>query len=192
MLDFVHSEILFVVGGPEHRTTELLNIHNWQWNIKEPYPNVTDIQALNLISYSESFYVFGGVFMNTLVTNEILSFKNGTWAKVGEMLSNRIHFSVSLIVDKVYIVGGDKKQKSEVCKLSLDVYLYMDIVECEENLTVAYQNFKQPVLFSIDSCNEHLSKYETKGIKDLMILSNETFKEFDNFVKVQKSNYRIG
>ena len=181
------SENLLVVGGPAHRTTETLSLNNWQWNIVEPYPNVNDVQATNIISHRQSFYVFGGVFNYTLVTNEILCFKNGNWSKVGDLLSKRVHFSVILIDNRVFIVGGEKKHQNEICNLS-------KTVKCEQDYIINYQNYKQPVLFSVDldvPCRKHISKFETKENKELMILSNETFKEIENFVEVHKTNYRI-
>ena len=149
----------------------------------EPYPKVTDIQAFNIISNNQAFYIFGGVFNKTLVANEILSFKNKTWSKVGILLSKRESFSVVLVIDQVYIVGGEKKQTSEVCKLSTTV-------SCEEDSTIDYKNFKQPVLFSVDLCTNYFLNYEPKEPKELLILSNKNFQEIDNFVKVQSTNYR--
>ena len=93
--------------------TELLSLDNWQWYIMEPYPNVTDIQSSNIISYNQSFYVFGGSFNGTLVTNEILRFKNKTWSRVGNLLSKKERFSVMLIFDKVYISKGQVFRRLE-------------------------------------------------------------------------------
>ena len=189
------SESLFVVGGNAHRTTELLSLNNWQWNVRDPYPHVTDIHVLNIISKHQSFYIFGGVFNGTLVTSEILNFKNdpinGTWSNVGNILSKRKQFSVTLVGDKVYLVGGDKKQKSEVCKLSNYRYLYLDIVQCEEHSQIGYQNFKQPVLFNhVDNCQYKDEIYESIEVKELVIISKRTFQTIDSFASVPKTNFR--
>ena len=174
---------MFVVGGPAHRTTELLDFNNFQWNITEPYPDVTAVQSFNIISSNKSFYVFG-VLNDTLATDEILRFKNDIWSKVGNLLSKRRKFSVILIVNKVHIVGVGNKQKNEVCLLS-------NIVKCElDLLNTTYKGFVQPVLFSVDSCDQTMPTYESVEIKELVILSNATFEKIDQFTPIQKTNFR--
>ena len=172
--------------------TELLSLDRWQWNIMEPYPDVTDIQSSNIISYNQSFYVFGGSFNGTLVTNEILRFKNKTWSRVGNLLSKRVTFSVIKISDKVHIVG---ELKNEVCSLSVTV-------TCKQDLSIDYHGFKQPVLFSFnvepllkivdDSCEKMMPNFEQKSTEQLIILSNTTFNEFERLVSTRvETDYRI-
>ena len=151
----------------------------------KPYPNVTDINSVNIISYSHTFYVFGG-HVNGQVTNDILGYEGETWSRVGSLTSKRIKFSVFLNVDKVYIIGGQKKQKYELCVLS-------NTVNCEQDLGIDFQGSEEPVLFGLSKdgpCDLTISKYESKETKELMILSNATFNEVDNFVPVQKTNHR--
>ena len=157
----------------------------------DPYPDVKNILASNIISHNYYFYTFGGIFNDSLVTNEILRFKNEIWSKVGNLLSKREQFSIALFFNKVHVIGGKKKQENEVCKLS-------DTVNCEQDFIIDFKNFKQPVLLSVnldDSCAENnmktISKYEPSEIKDLIILTNETFKEIENFVQVYKTNNTI-
>ena len=153
----------------------------------EPYPSVTDIQALNLISHNQALYVFGGVFNETLVTNQILIFKNETWSNVGNLLSKRVQFSVILIGDIVHIVSGEEQQNNEMCILS-------NIVSCMEDNTINYKNFKQPILFSPnldDLCNKNITSSKSNELKELMILSKVAYKEIDNFVNVEKTKHRL-
>ena len=179
------SEKVFVVGAREHRTTELLSINNWQWNIMDPYPNAKDIHSVKIISYNRIFYVFGG-YVNNQVTNDILGFENKSWSRVGSLTSKRIKFSVILNVDKVFVIGGQKKQKYEVCTLS-------NTVNCEQDSSIDFQGSEQPVLFGISKdgpCDLSFSNYESIETKELMILSNATFNDVDNFSPVRKTNYR--
>ena len=120
------------------------------------------------------------------MTREILSFKNETWSRVGSLASKRINFSVILNVDKVYVIGGQKKQKYELCTLS-------NTVNCERDLSIDFEGSEEPVLFGISKdgpCDVTISNYESNETKELMILSNVTFKEVENFLSVKKTNYR--
>ena len=176
---------MFVVGAPIHRTTESLSFDKWQWNIMDPYPNVKVVDSVKIVSYNHTFYVFGG-FVNNQVTNDILSFEGEIWSRVGSLKSKRMKFSVVLILDKVYVIGGQKKQKYEMCTLS-------NIVNCEQDTSIDFQGSEEPVLFGVSadgSCDLSIPNYEPKETKELMILSNATFKEVDNFLPVQKTNYR--
>ena len=176
---------MFVVGASNHRTTELLDIYNWQWNIVDPYPNVKNINSVKIISFYRSFYVFGG-YINNQVTTDILCFKNEAWSRAGSLTSTRTKFSVLLNVDKVYVIGGQKKQKYEMCTLS-------NTVNCEQDLGTDFQGSEEPVLFGISKdgpCDVTISNYESNETKELMILSNVTFKEVENFLSVKKTNYR--
>ena len=102
---------MFVVGASKHKTTELLSLSNWQWNIMEPYPNVNDINSAKIISYYRTFYVFGG-YANGQVISDILGFENESWSRVGSLTTKRIKFSVILNFDKVFVIGGQKKNKN--------------------------------------------------------------------------------
>ena len=177
---------MFVVGGPSHRAVESFSLKNWQWNILDPYPNVTDIHSVKIVSHNHSFYVFGGV-NGTLVTNNIMRFRNETWSKIGSLISKRTKFSVILMVNKVHVIGGQAKHKNELCFIS-------NTVGCEQDFSIDFPGLEEPVLLGVnisDSCNFTIAKYESKETKELMILSNETFKEIKNFVEVQKNNDRI-
>ena len=176
---------MFVVGASKHRTTELLGINNWQWNIIDPYPNVKDVNSVKIVSHDRTFYVFGG-YVNNQVTSDILSFESETWSRVGSLTSKRIKFSVILNVDKVYVIGGQKKQKYEVCTLS-------NTVNCDQDLSIGFQGSEEPVLFGVSKdgpCDLTISNYESKETKELIILSNATFNEVGHFVPVKKTNYR--
>ena len=176
---------MFVVGAPIHRTTESLSFDKWQWNIMDPYPNVKVVDSVKIVSYNHTFYVFGG-YVNNQVTNDILSFEGEIWSRVGSLTSKRIKFSVLLNLDKVYVIGGQKKQKYEMCTLS-------NIVNCEQDTSIDFQGSEEPVLFGVSadgSCDLSIPNYEPEETKELMVLSNATFKEVDNFLPVQKTNYR--
>ena len=175
---------MFAVGANKHRITELLSVNNWKWNIMDPYPNVKDINSVKIVSYNGIFYVIGG-YANNQVTSDILVFESESWLRVGSLTSKRISFSVILNADKVYVIGGQKKQKYELCTLSMTVI-------CEQDSSIDFQG-SEPVLFGVSKdgpCDLTLSNYESKETKGLMILSNATFKEVDNFVSVQTANYR--
>ena len=154
----------------------------------DPYPNVKDVNAVKIISYNGIYYVFGGK-VNNEVTKDILSFEKETWSRVGSLSSERINFSVILNVEKVYVIGGQKNQKHDLCTLS-------NIVNCEQNVdgfsNFEFQASENPVMIGVRSdvsCNLTVSTSESKETKELMILSNATFKEVDHFVPV-KTNYR--
>ena len=176
---------MFVVGAPIHRTTESLSFDKWQWNIMDPYPNVKVVDSVKIVSYNHTFYVFGG-FVNNQVTNDILSFEGEIWSRVGSLKSKRMKFSVVLILDKVYVIGGQKKQKYDLCTLS-------NTVSCKKDLGIDFQGSEEPVLLGVSSdgpCDLTFSFYEPKETKQLMILSNATFKEVDHFVSVKNTNNR--
>ena len=154
----------------------------------EPYPNVRDVSSVKIIPFtffSYAFYVFGG-YADDQVTKDILSFENEIWIRVGSLTSKRIKFSVILNVDKVYVIGGQKKQKYELCTLS-------NTISCEQDSSVDFDGSEEPVLFGIaanDSCDLSFPSFESKETKELIILSKATFNEVDHFVPVQKTNYR--
>ena len=151
----------------------------------DPYPNVKYINSVRIISYNRTFFVFGG-YADNQVTNQILAFKGKTWSRVGFLTSKRTKFSVILNADEVYVIGGQKKQKYELCMLS-------NTVNCEQDSSIDFQGSEEPVLFGISadgSCDLTIPNYKSKETKELMILSNATFKKVDNFFPVQKSNYR--
>ena len=176
---------MFCVGASQHRTSELLDTKNWQWSIMDPYPNAKEVNTVKIVSYNRAFYVFGG-YMNNRVTNNILSFENETWSRVGSLVSQRIKFSVILNVDKVFVIGGQKKQKFELCTLS-------NTVNCEQDSNIDFQSSEEPVLFGVGKdgpCDLTISSYKSKETKELMILSNALFTEVENFVPVKKTNYR--
>ena len=153
----------------------------------DAYPNVKDINSVKIISYNRTFYVFGGNVNNyNQVTSDILGFKDETWLRVGSLTTKRIKFSVTLNVDKVYIFGGHKKQKYEICTLS-------NTVNCEQDTSIDFQGSEEPVLFGVSKsspCGLKISNYESRETKELMILSNATFTEVDNFLPVKKTNLR--
>ena len=176
---------MFVVGANKHRTTELITTNKWKWSIMDPYPNVRDINSVKIVSYEKAFYVFGG-YADGQVTSDILGFENESWSRVGSLRSKRIRFSVILNVDKVYVIGGQKKQKYEVCTLS-------NTIECKKDTSIDFQGSEEPVLFGVSKdgpCDLAIPNYESKETKELMILSNATFNEVDNFLPLQKTNYR--
>ena len=151
----------------------------------DPYPNVKDVNSVKIISYNSIYYVFGG-YINNQVTDGILSFENGSWSRVGSLTAKRIKFSVILNNDKVFAFGGQKKQKYEVCTLS-------NTVNCEQDSSIDFQGSEQPVLFGISKdgpCDLSFSNYESIETKELMILSNATLNDVDNFSPVRKTNYR--
>ena len=176
---------MFTVGASKHRTTEVLGINDWQWSIVDPYPNVRDVNSVKIISYNRNFYVFGG-YVNNQLTDDILRFENEIWSRVGSLTSKRKKFSIILSVDKVYVIGGQKKQKYEMCTIST-------AVNCKQDLGTDFQGDEEPFLFGVSKdgpCDVTISNYESKETKELMILSNSTIKEVDNFLQVQKTNYR--
>ena len=184
-LNCIFLENLFVVGSQTHRTTELLSLNKWQWNIKDPYPNIKDRNPLKTIQYNRTFYVFEGYVQNQ-VSNIILGFEGETWSQVGSLFSKRKKFSVILNLDKVYVIGGQNKQKYELCTLS-------NTVSCEQVLNINFQGSEEPVLIGVskdDSCDLTIPNYAPKESKELMILSNATFKEVESFVRVQKTDFR--
>ena len=151
----------------------------------DPYPNVKDVNSAKIVSYNLAFFVFGG-YVNDQVTKNILCFENETWFRVGSLTSKRIKFSVILNVEKLYVIGGQKKQKYEICTLS-------NTVNCKQDSNIDFHGSEEPVLFGVSKdsqCDLTISSYESKEIKELMILSNATFNEVDNFVPVQNTNYR--
>ena len=150
----------------------------------DPYPNVKDVNSVKIISYNGIYYVFGG-FINNKITNDILSFEKETWSRVGSLTTKRIEFSIILNVDKVYVIGGQKKQKYDLCTLS-------NTVNCEQDSNIDFQGSEEPVLLGVSSngsCDLNFPTYESKETKELVILSNAIFKEVDRFVPV-KTNYR--
>ena len=178
-------ENVFIVGARGHRITELLKFSNWQWNIMDPYPNVKVANSVKIISYNDIYYIFGG-FIDNQVTDNILSFEKETWSRVGSLTSRRIKFSVILNVDKVYVIGGQKKQKYDLCTLS-------NTVNCEQDSNIDFQGSEEPVLLGVSSegsCDLTYPTYESKESKELLILSNATFKDVDHFVSVKNTNVR--
>ena len=151
----------------------------------DPYPKVKDVNSVKIVPHDSTFYVFGG-YVDNQVSSDILGFENENWSRVGSLATKRIKFSVILNVNKVYVIGGQKKHKYELCKVS-----NTDI--CEQDKSIDFQGSEEPVLFGFSktgSCDFTTSKYESKEIKELMILSNVTFNQVDYFVPVQKTNYR--
>ena len=150
-----------------------------------PYPNVNYVNSVKIISYNRYFYVFGG-YVNNQVTNDILGFENETWSRVGSLASSRTKFSVILNVDKVYVIGGQKTQKYELCSIS-------NTVNCEQDSSIDFQGSEEPFLFGVSKdgpCDLTISNFESKETKELMIFSNATMNEVDNFLPVQSTNYR--
>ena len=89
-------------------------------------------------------------------------------------------------LDKVYVIGGQKKQKYDLCTLS-------NTVNCEQDSNIDFKGSEEPVLLGVSSngrCDLTFSFYEPKETKQLMILSNATFKEVDHFVSVKNTNHR--
>ena len=178
-------ENAFVVGARTHRTVESLTFNSWQWNIMSPYPSAKDVNSVKIVSYDRVFYVFGG-YVNSQVTNDILSFENGAWSRVGSLTSKRTKFSVILNVDKIYVIGGRKTQKYELCTLS-------KTVDCERDSGIDFQSSEEPVLFGVSKdgpCDLTIPNYEPQETKELMILSNATFNEIEKFRPLKKTNYR--
>ena len=182
---------MFVIGGGVHRTSELLSVYNWQWNIMDPYPSINNVNSVKIIPYNQTFYVFGG-YVNDRITSDILcfndelSFKNESWSRVGILTSKRVRFSVILNIDKVFVIGGKGKQRHDICELS-------NTVNCEQDTSIYFEASEEPVLFGVRTdgpCDLKISTYKSKETKELMILSNAIFNEVDHFVPVQKTNYR--
>ena len=151
----------------------------------DPYPNVKDINSVKIISYNRTYFVFGGN-ANNQVTNDILGFKDEVWSRVGSLTSRRIKFSVFLNVDKVYVIGGQKKQKYDLCTIS-------NTVNCEQDSNIDFQGSEEPILLGVSSngsCDLTYPTYESKETKELLILSNATFKDVDHFVSVKNTNVR--
>ena len=151
----------------------------------DPYPNVKDINSVKIISYNRTYFVFGGN-ANNQVTNDILGFKDEVWSRVGSLTSRRIKFSVILNVDKVYVIGGQKKQKYDLCTIS-------NTVNCEQDSNIDFQGSEEPILLGVSSngsCDLTYPTYESKETKELLILSNATFKDVDHFVSVKNTNVR--
>ena len=151
----------------------------------DPYPDVKDVNSVRIISFNQTFFVFGG-YVDNQVTNHILAFKDETWSRVGSLTSKRIKFSVILNVNKVYVIGGQKNQKYELCSLA-------HTVSCKQDSSIDFQGSEEPVLFGVSadgSCDLTIPYYEPKETKELMILSNATFKKVDNFFPVKKTNHR--
>ena len=151
----------------------------------DPYPNVKDINSVKIISYNHTYFVFGGN-ANNQVTNGILGFKDEAWSRVGSLTSKRAKFSIILNTDKVFVIGGQKKQKYETCTIS-------NTVECLLDSSIDFEGSEEPILFGVranGSCDLTVSNYEPEEAEELMILSNATFKEVDNFVPILKKNYR--
>ena len=148
----------------------------------DPYPNVNDVSSVKILSYNRTFYVFGG-YVNDQVTKDILGFENETWSRVGSLTSSRIKFSVILNDNTVYVIGGLKKQKYEMCVLS-------HTVNCKQDSN--FEGSGEPFLFGLSagSCNVVVPEYESKETMEMMILSNATFNEVDDFVPVKRTNYR--
>ena len=176
---------MFVIGGNAHRTVESLSLDNWRWRILDPYPNVNSIHSVKTVSHNRSFFAFGGV-NESLVTNNILRYINETWSRVGILMSKRMKYSVILNVDKVYVIGGQKKQKYDLCTLS-------NTVSCEQDSSIDMPGLEDPALFGIKingSCELTVLKFESRETKELLILSKAKFNDVDNFVLVQNKNYR--
>ena len=151
----------------------------------DPYPKVKHVNSVKIISFDRTFYVFGG-YIDNQVTNRILSFKGKIWSRVGSLTTKRINFSVILNIDKVYVIGGQTSQKYDLCTLS-------NTVSCQLDSSIDFQGSEEPVLFGVRSnglCDLTNPIFEPNETKELMILSNATFKEVDNFLPVQKTNYR--
>ena len=157
----------------------------------DPYPNVKDINSVKIVSHNRTYFAFGGN-ANNQVTNGILGFKDEAWSRVGSLKSKRAKFSVIYNyinnTDKVFVIGGQKKQKYETCNVTIS-----NTVECLLDSSIDFEGSEEPVLFGVradGSCDLTVSNYESKEAKELMILSNATFKKVDNFVPIQKTSYR--
>ena len=151
----------------------------------DPYPNVKDINSVKIISCNGIYYIFGG-YINKQVTDDILNFEKETWSRVGSLTSKRVKFSVILNVNKVYVIGGQKKQKFDLCTIS-------STVNCDQDSSIDFQGSEEPVLLGVStygSCDLTFSINESKETKQLMILSNSTFKDVEHFVSVKNTNYR--
>ena len=181
------------VGDGKHRVTEALSLYNWQWHILEPYPSVSDIRSIKIVSYASYFFVFGGIINNNQVTDNIMRLTikhdhNETWSLVGRLLSKRIHFSVFLTDDNFYIIGGKKKHKNEICTLS-------NIIDCKQDFSIEYEpEFEKPVLFSFvygksvnGSCSKLSTVFNPVETKELIVLSNKTFHDISNLALIHNN-----
>ena len=181
------------VGDHKHRVTESLNLNNWKWSILEPYPNVNDIHSMKIVSYGRSFFVFGGIINNNQVTDNIMSLtikhgQNESWSWVGSLLSKRVHFSIFLIDNDFFIIGGKKKHKNEICTLS-------NIINCKQDFSIDYEpEFEQPVLFSYfhdksvnKSCSKIPTVFNPVETNELIVLSNKTFHDISNFALIHNN-----
>ena len=130
---------MLVVGGPSHVRTELLNLISWDWDLATPYPDANQVSSARTLFYKDSFYIFGSMVGGSF-SEKIVRFDLKTWSVVGKVKSKRSNYSVLLLEDLVYVVGGSENSPSEECKLG-------GIVTCNQVENIGVKNLKNPTLF---------------------------------------------
>ena len=157
---------MFVVGGSGHSTSELLDFYTWQWEIMQPYTGVRTINLVKIVSFQNSFHVFGGFINEKKFTDNIMKFENRMWSKVGKLYTARADYSTFLMNGNVYIVGGKGKSYNDICKLG-------DIVTCER-IQNRFLEVERPVLYGFrltSSCNQR-ELYNIKNDMAVVLLKS--------------------
>ena len=95
------------MGSLAHVKTELLNFSTWEWEESPPYFNYTEIYSFAAFFYQHDFYVVGGrTKTKVLSTVTKLNPMTKTWTEVGYLKSPRFGHMISVIRDKLYVIGG--------------------------------------------------------------------------------------
>ena len=172
------SDKLFVTGDFEHAKSELLSLSDLIWKETTPYPDSVSVHSATSVAFQRQFYVFGGIMKSkspniNKLNSKIMMFNplSQAWQHVGDLKSARHGHSSLILENKVYLIGGNGFQTSEVCNISSIVRcIYIDL---NEN-PIRLENILRPKLYPVrkTSCKPILLPEISKKVE---YISNELF-----------------
>ena len=110
---------MFVVGGHQsHTKTELLSLTSLNWELGISYPNAQYIHSAKVLFYNDGFYIFEAISDNNINSGIVFKYNTNNWYMIGITRTKRKNYSVTLLGNYVYIVGGNEKYTNEKCEIS--------------------------------------------------------------------------
>ena len=130
------------MGSPEHAKTELFSLSTLGWEISSPFFNYTEVFSFAAFSYQNEFYVLGGRTKNIILSLVAkLYFNTGKWTQIGSLNFARFGHKISVINDKLIIIGGSKI--FEHCKFyeNFSCSTFGNITFTKEETLISYASY---------------------------------------------------
>ena len=150
---------LFAIGSVSHAKLELFSLSTRKWKTSQNwslnYPDFTEYYSFATFYYRYEFYVVGGRTKNK-VLSVAAKFNPITekWIEIGTLKSSRFNHRVSIVGDKLFIIGGNY---SELKTNSLEYCDFINGFDCTF-VNVTFEQRDHPILYG-----SYPSKY-AKGI----------------------------